>query len=613
MAAKLTKEQWVEKAKNVHGDLYDYSKVEYVNSSTKVTIGCKIHGGFEQSPNQHSSGQGCPKCGGTAKLTKEEWVAKAVAVHGNKYDYSKSDYKTNKGKVTITCPVHGDFEILAGNHTSQKQGCRKCGVEKAADSRRMSQEEFIKRSTEVHGGVYDYSKVIYTATSDYVTIVCSVHGDFKQIAGHHLNGHGCSTCAWTRPSTCKLTTEEWVKKATEKHKGKYDYSKSVYTGNEKKITITCPIHGDFEQLANDHVSKGAGCRKCTKSNPHTRESFIERARSIHGDKYSYDKVDYVNVASKITITCPKHGDFVQTANDHTSCRAGCPSCSCNGISSGENELNAFVKSLGFATETRNRSIIKPYELDIVIPEKKFAIEYNGLYYHSTAFDNRPNRHKIKLDMASAAGYKLIHVYDDWRDKRGVVEKTLKHLLGVTERKVFARECEVSVVDGKDFLTTNHIQGHGNGVCYGLSLKCELLAVMQFSQAVSERGNTDSTRFELVRFATKCSVVGGASRLFKAFLQNNQNVRSVISYSDNDLFDGGMYRQLGFEFSGHSRPDYKIIVNGRRYHKANFKKKLLAKKYPEAYDQNLTEFEICQKLKFYRIYNSGLRKWVYNVT
>jgi very-short-patch-repair endonuclease len=407
-----------------------------------------------------------------------------------------------------------------------------------------------------------------------------------------------------------MPSEEYFKKAKGVHGDKYDYSKAIYKGNDQQIEIVCKIHGSFWQRANDHLSKKAGCPMCAGVKRYTTTDFVTLATQRHEGKYTYEKVNYVTTETKVIITCPKHGDFLQTPHDHLQ-GVGCPSCKCNGISKGETELKEFVESLGFVVETRDRTIIKPYELDIVLPEVKIALEFNGLYYHSDKFVRNAD-HKKKTDMAREAGYRLLHIYeDDWRDRQEVVKKTIKHVLGKVDESVYARNLIVAVKnhkDCKDFYDTNHIQGSGKGDSWCLMDGDEIVAAMQFAMATSERGNTDDTRWELVRFASSKRVVGGASKLLEHFRRANQQVKTLISYSDNDLFDGNMYEQLGFVKDSDVKPDYKVIVNGRRVHKAQFRKDNIAKFYPEVYDENLTEREMCQKLGYYRIYNSGLVKW-----
>ena len=123
----LTTEQFIEKAKQIHGNKYDYSKVEYVNNHTKVCIICPEHGEFWQTPNSHLNGNGCSSCKGLKKLTTKEFIERAKQVHGNKYDYSKTIYVNKRTKVCIICPIHGEFYQTPHNHVYQKQGCPECG------------------------------------------------------------------------------------------------------------------------------------------------------------------------------------------------------------------------------------------------------------------------------------------------------------------------------------------------------------------------------------------------------------------------------------------------------------------------------------------------------
>ena len=197
MPKRKTKEEFIKEATEKHKGKYDYSKVEYVNTHTKVCIICpnSDHGEFWQTPNNHLRGKGCPKCGGTCVLTKEEFIKKACETHGNKYDYSKVDYKDSKTKVCIVCPEdgHGEFLQTPDNHT-QGNGCPKCGQIARSNSKRLSKEEFIKKSRKVHGDKYDYSKTEYVNNHTKVCIICPEHDEFWQEASSHFRGAGCPKC-----------------------------------------------------------------------------------------------------------------------------------------------------------------------------------------------------------------------------------------------------------------------------------------------------------------------------------------------------------------------------------------------------------------------------------
>ena len=242
-------ELFVYKSKKIHGDKYNYNLVDYINSKTKVKIICPIHGEFEQRPNDHLSGYGCSKCGGKFKLNTNTFIEKCISIHGNKYDYSKVNYINSKTKVKIICPIHGEFEQTPNNHCNSKQGCvicnkslndlefieklksmygefylpiesyisykeklklkcfkhgtfkqseeglfkghvcRKCVIEN-----KFNIDSFINSSKLTHGDKYDYSKVNYVNKITKIKILCPIHGEFEQRPSDHLSGCGCPIC-----------------------------------------------------------------------------------------------------------------------------------------------------------------------------------------------------------------------------------------------------------------------------------------------------------------------------------------------------------------------------------------------------------------------------------
>ena len=191
---RLTIEEFINKAKKVHGNKYDYSKVEYKNASTKVCIICPEHGEFMQIPMAHINGEGCPKCAGKM-LKTEDIIKKFKQVHGDKYDYSKVQYKRMDEKVCIICPEHGEFWQTPSKHILRNQGCPKCAKTLNGKLSRLTREEFIKKAKEIHGDSYIYTDVNYVTSQEKVKIICKKHGEFWQRPYDHLNGHGCPHCA----------------------------------------------------------------------------------------------------------------------------------------------------------------------------------------------------------------------------------------------------------------------------------------------------------------------------------------------------------------------------------------------------------------------------------
>jgi len=193
-------------------------------------------------------------------------------------------------------------------------------------SKRLSQEEFIAKSREVHGDRYDYSLVEYTGGKNKVSIICAIHGSFHQQAASHIRGIGCPKCGIVRiKEKISLSQEEFIAKSREVHGDRYDYSLVEYTNLRSIIIITCPIHGSFNQRAGSHI-KGVGCSLCCGNKKHTNNTFIAKSREVHGDRYDYSLVEYKGNKNKVMIICTDHGVFEQSPNAHISQRQGCPKC-----------------------------------------------------------------------------------------------------------------------------------------------------------------------------------------------------------------------------------------------------------------------------------------------
>lgn len=192
-------------------------------------------------------------------------------------------------------------------------------------------ELFIRRSKRIHGDIYDYSKTEYTSRNSKLIITCSNHGDFIKTPATHLRGQGCPECTKInlRKKFAK-TTEQFIEDAKKVHGDKYDYSKVEYKNKETKVTIICPIHGEFQQTPSNHLS-GYGCNECGHESSNAsklkdQELFIKECKEVHGDRYDYSKVEYNGNKNKICIICSEHGEFYQNPHDHLYNKSGCPIC-----------------------------------------------------------------------------------------------------------------------------------------------------------------------------------------------------------------------------------------------------------------------------------------------
>lgn len=185
----------------------------------------------------------------------------------------------------------------------------------------MTTDEFIAQARALHGDRYGYEKTVFSTKQKKVTVTCSVHGDFETVARCHLAGSHCLKCS----GKAKKTVAEFARDARAVHGDRYDYSKVVYKNNSSKVEIGCALHGSFWMRPITHIQNKAGCPPCAGVTRTTLDDFLTRARSAHGDRYDYSKVEYRDVDSKVTIVCPDHGEFSQIPYDHWKGR-GCVQC-----------------------------------------------------------------------------------------------------------------------------------------------------------------------------------------------------------------------------------------------------------------------------------------------
>lgn len=191
--------------------------------------------------------------------------------------------------------------------------------------KRLTTKDFIERSIKIHGDKYDYSKSIYKNQRSKLIVICKTHGEILQNPSTHMMGYGCPKCACIEMGISKrMKINEFIILSTKIHGNIYEYTKSKYNGQSKKITITCKKHGDFSVLPQNHIRHGLGCNRCNNRIDST-EKFVEKSKFVHNDKYDYSLTRYESTDFKVKIICKYHGVFEQTPHSHLNGR-GCPKC-----------------------------------------------------------------------------------------------------------------------------------------------------------------------------------------------------------------------------------------------------------------------------------------------
>lgn len=353
------------------------------------------------------------------KKTTEEAIKELIEARGNEYDYSLVEYKAYNKKITILCKEHGPFEQYFNNHLNHGSGCPSCNTENLRNKFALSHKEIINKFKGVHGDRFDYSKVEYKNYQEKVTIICDLHGEFKQAPAIHLNGGACPKCSNENLSfKFKYSEEEAIKKLRETHGEKYEYLD--FNGTQKRLRIICPIHGEFLQFYQHH-RKGSGCPKCSYEktgnlNRDSQEKVISDFIETHGDKYIYDEVEYIDSTKKVKIKCKEHGEFWQLPCHHKK-GVGCPSCS---ESKGEKETSKILDRHGFSYIKQFKFDDCKYKQNLIFDfyvEEKFLIEYDGEQHYypvdrfggKDSFKIQKERDKSKNDWCNKKEIPLLRI------------------------------------------------------------------------------------------------------------------------------------------------------------------------------------------------------------
>ena len=484
-------------------------------------------------------------------------------------------------------------------------------------------------------GPYDLSPAVYAGQNKKIAFICPVHGVQEMDAKNMLAGKTCYLCSLADRGKPRMTQKKVLARFAEVHGDRYDYANVSYEGQQTPVAIGCHLHGTFWQKPEYHWT-GSGCPNCFNEfrrgagQRDSVDSFVAKATAIWGSAFDFSNVVYVNSQTRIRVTCNTHKIQCDTKpNWLLNGYNPCPHCN-HMKSSGESDVFSLLSNL-VPAEARNRTILKPKELDIYLPEQKLAIEYCGEFWHSlgdpeSARKDR-RKHIDKYRQCKEQGIRLITLWEsEWQEHNYAVKRLLRNAVGKSRGKLMARKCELKRVTNaaaRAFYDRYHPQGGaGSGEHYALLWKGKMVACMRFVLGANDRGAGAAQRvWTLGRYATRVTVAGAASRLFKAFVQEF-NPPLVKSFSDNRFFDGGMYAQLGFTLEADVPEDYQVWSPklGLRP-KSHYQRRLLPKRLAEhglteTFDPETdprTEAEITYLMGARRLYDCGKKRWVWTAS
>jgi len=513
-----------------------------------------------------------------------EYVKQCFEIDG--YTLISKEYKNAHAKLISICPNNHEYIVsfrkwLVGRRCLCKSGRQRITIG-------IVRKEFEKRGYTLLSKEYKSNKKL--------KYICPV-GHEHEIRWDHFNsGHGCPYCNG-RP----VIKIEDVKVSFEAEG--YTLLSKKYINSNEKLEYICP-QGHKHSMSWRFWKTGHRCPECSHNVKKTI-GFIKSEFKKSGYKVLTE--NYINHHQKLHTVCPEGHDYYVSWSNWNQHGCSCPKCKEWGTSQQELMIIDFVKTLCNDIIEHDRTLIKPYELDIIIPDKKIAIEYCGLYWHSELFGKDKKYHLNKLNKCEENGYKLITIFEDELVfKKDVVFSRLKNLLTTySSDTIYARKCKIREINSRQastFCNNNHTQGYGSGanVKLGAFYKNELVSVMTFSKPSIAKGSKDTTGlvWELHRFCSKINyrVIGIASKLLKHF-ERNYEWNNIFSYADRRWSDGNVYNQLGFKFVGSTKPNYWYIKKQKRLHRFGLRK---AKEEPKY----ITEWEIRKSQGLNRIWDCG---------
>ena len=515
-------------------------------------------------------------------------------------------HASNK-KVKWICESGHEWEATVNSRT-KGNGCPKCPREIKPGS--SLKEKRPKLIGSWHPDNPPMETVSYGSQKKYKW-VCEEDGRvWVASALNRSKGSGCPYCAGklTIPGKTDLPTlfpelsREWNDDAD---------IRDVPTNSSKSYKWKCS-EGHVWSAVVANRTRGAGCPVCYQQSVtgirRVRISLRERFPELDLERVSLDGDVSVNSGEKLEWCCQMGHIYVARISDRTRLdgkSTGCPRCANSGTSRAEGFIAEYIESLGFNAVRNCRQTISPKELDILIPDKNLAIEFNGLYWHTENVVGR-TYHYDKWLACKKAGIQLIQIWEDnWDRQEDVVKRMVAAKLGVIRESVGARKCSVVNVDSttaRIFFNKNHIQGYTPGSIYPALINDGAPVAMA---AIKKTKRPGEARLE--RYATSMQVLGGMSRLVKS-----TDFTRLITFANHEVSDGTLYEKSGWADDGEIPPEYSYLHGGRRIHKFNFRLKRFREDSSLLYEDGLTEKQLAELNGISRVYDSGKTRYVLEV-
>lgn len=569
-----------------------------------------------------SHGRGCPVCLGRLVIagvndistTHPELAAQWSS--RNTHNVSEVTYGSNK-KMWWKCPEGHEWDETPNKRTALGFGCPVCSGKRVIEGVNDLATTHPHVAEMVHASSVLKPTEVTSGSGKRMTWQCTSHLDhvWDSPVQEIVRGYGCPLCAGYRVvvGVNDLAT-------THPHlKGMWHPSNppmtDLHEGSRTRVVLTCISGHTWSPVVRECARNGRGCPYCSgaRVTPGVNDlatKYPELALEWHPKNPARPNHVAPQSNKRVWWVCGKGHEWFVTPNDRVAHRTGCPHCARTNFSSdGEKALASWVGSVYTGDVVRNaRSVVQGHELDIYLPDLNLALEFNGLYYHSSKFRSE-TYHRDKTTDCVEKGVRLVHVWEhDWTDRMEIVKRMLSRVIGVAqERRVGARGTAVEVLTAdaaRDFFDRNHLQGTPRGVrVYGLIHSNDVVAAL----AVKRNGD----RANISRYASSCNVPGGFTKLLHAAKPwaVDEGLTLWETFADLSWSRGDLYRTSGFTVEAELAPDYKYLRRGSLHHKFLFRKKRFQTDPSLKFEEGLTEKELAALNNMFRVYDCGKLRFV----
>lgn len=518
--------------------------------------------------------------------TQEQWQELLNLKYGSLYKLVSLNSDCNS-KSEFTCSEHGPFTVHASILLGRGQGCKTCTSLKPRAYKHQAGELYDKIvSMHPNLNIHPFEKE-YAGSRTQVMYTCAKHGLQTKELRKLLEGVGCAKCATDNRT---IDFDEFVRRSNQTHNNRYTYDKEDFDSfSSGYVTAICAIHGRFRTLAQAH-STGSGCPECGIIRRSTAykvsfDDFVERARTIHGNRYTYDASQYDSMTQPTIITCSEHGEFIQVASYHIHSESGCPKCSVR-ESKGQTEMFNYLAGLGVQVSANYRyGQTHKKEIDIYVKGLKLGIEYDGLPWHSTKYRTKEQQLAKSTELADL-GIRLIRIFEDeWLERKGQIKEYLNYQFGKVPDNYYVADCsiiDISPTEAETFHNSRQVKMQDvKDINKALVYKDKIVAVLSMSS--TQKG------LKLLCFSSAFKSAQAGKALLTEILRETK-AKYVEAYMDNRLESSDTYFRMGFTNPVKIGAKFKYWLDG-----SNNREDISRQGFP-----------------YYQIYDDGLTKWELNV-